>query len=415
MQYGLIGERLVHSFSKEIHNNIADYPYELKELRMNEVADFLKKRDFKGINVTIPYKETVMEHLDFISSEAKKIGAVNTVVNKNGILYGYNTDYLGLKALIEKADIEIRNKKVLVLGSGGTSKTARAVLEDMSAREILSVSRKESHETVGYETALKYHSDADVIINTTPVGMFPNVGVSPIDISGFKNLSGVVDVIYNPLGTELVQRAKEGGIKAVNGLYMLVSQAVFAYEKFFGIRSDKTDEIYNQIKAEKQNIVLIGMASCGKSTVGRVLSEMANRPLFDSDSEIVSKENREITEIFRDLGEGYFRDAESKTIAELSLKGGCIIATGGGSVLRKENVKALKQNGKLYFLDRPLEKLICTPDRPLSGDKEALRKRYFERLDIYEGSADKIISGDSTPEETAKIILKHFLNEDTCD
>ena len=260
MEYGLIGEKLGHSFSKEVHNRLFDYNYELKEISKDEIDLFLGEKDFKAINVTIPYKQTVIPYLDYISDIAKEIGAVNTVVNKDGKLYGYNTDFLGLKALIEKNNIAIKGKKVLILGSGGTSKTALAVTKHLNASCVLRVSRNKIEELITYDEAIKYHTDAQVIINTTPCGMYPNIDDLALDISKFNKLEGVVDAIYNPLCSKLVCVALNRGITAVGGLYMLVSQAAFAAEKFTDKKVDisKVDEIYNSLLKNKQNIILMG-------------------------------------------------------------------------------------------------------------------------------------------------------------
>ena len=409
MEYGLIGERLGHSFSKEIHKKIADYSYELKEIKKEDIEIFLKEKDFKGINVTIPYKETVISYLDEISNEAKEIGAVNTIVNKNGKLIGYNTDFLGLKALILKNNIQIKNKKVLILGSGGTSKTAEAVAKSLKAKEILKVSRSGGKSFLTYKEAEEFHNDADVLINTTPCGMFPNVDAMPIGIDKFPNLSGVVDVIYNPLSTKLLLSAKDDAITC-GGLYMLVSQAVFAAEKFLEkeIDGDIFDRIYTDILKEKQNIVLIGMPSCGKSTVGKKLAKKLNRSFFDTDELIEKEANMEISHIFSKFGEEYFRNMESKVIKEVSKKSGVVIATGGGAILRKENIEALKSNGKIYFLDRPLEKLEATEDRPLTSNISDLKKKYDERYPIYLKLAEKTIDARGTIEDNIKLILEDF-------
>ena len=414
MDYGLIGERLSHSFSKEIHNKIANYHYELKEIPKGEIEEFLEKKDFKAINVTIPYKETVIPYLYKISNAAREIGAVNTVINKDGKLYGYNTDFSGLKALIEKNGIVIKNKKVLILGSGGTSKTAFAVAKDLGAKEILKISRQAKQGFITYDEAITSQTDAEVIINTTPVGMFPNIDDEPIDIMKFPNLSGVVDVIYNPLRSKFVKKAMDNNIKACGGLYMLVAQGVFAAEKFLDkdIEPKIIDKIYKEIYKSKENIVLIGMPSSGKTTIGKRLAKELNRPFIDTDEEIVKKANMEIPEIFQKFGEAYFRKIESDYIInEASKLTSCIIATGGGAILNKENIFSLKKNGKVYFIDRPIELLLTTSNRPLSSNKEDLEKRYNERYNLYKELADFSFSAQSSIENHIEIILKDFLGE----
>lgn len=415
MEYGLIGEKLGHSFSKTIHSYISDYNYELKEIAKSELKDFFVNPQFKAINVTIPYKQDVMPFLDVIDEAAKKIGAVNTVVNKDGTLYGYNTDFSGLKALIEHANIDIQSKKVLILGSGGTSKTAFAVAESLGAKEIYRVSRSGGNGLITYRDAETLHNDADVIINTTPCGMYPNNDGAAIDVSKFKKLSGVVDAVYNPLNTELILKARELGIKATGGLYMLVAQGVFVAEKFIDKDIDKSliDKIYNKLLAEKQNLVLIGMPSCGKTTIGKRIANELSLAFLDSDEEIVNAEGRAIREIFETDGEKYFRTLESEVIAELSKKQSAVISTGGGAVLDKRNIDRLRQNGFIVFIDRPIELLVSTDDRPLSSNREELTKRYNERYQIYCNSADYIIKNDCEIETVIKKIKEAFLNENS--
>lgn len=417
MKYGLIGEKLGHSFSKIIHSELTDYDYELKEVAKDELDSFMRKADFKAINVTIPYKLDVIPYLYEIDETAKVIGAVNTVVNKNGRLYGYNTDFLGLKSLIENAKITIENKKVIILGSGGTSKTALAVAESMGAKEVYRVSRRGGNGLITYEEVYNNHSDTEVIINTTPCGMYPNIGEAAVSIDRFAKLEGVVDAIYNPLNSFLVTSAKEKGIKVAGGLYMLVAQAVFAAEKFTDSVIVKTeiDRIYGKIFTDKRNLVLIGMPSCGKTTIGKAIAEMLGKEFIDSDDEIVKKQGMPIPEIFEKFGEKHFRNIESEVIAELSLKQSSVIATGGGAVLNKRNVDLLKENGLVVFIDRPLEKLITTDDRPLSSNRELLTKRYNERYDIYCSSADIIVNSDCDLEENIRRVKEVFLNENSCN
>ncbi len=408
MEYGLIGEKLGHSFSKEIHTEYFGLDYCLKELRPQEVADFLKKREFKGINVTIPYKQTVMPYLDSVSKVAEKIGAVNTIINNGGKLEGYNTDFLGLKNMIEKSGISLRDKNVLILGGGATSKTAFAVAEECGALKITRVSRKESNHTVSYAKA-KEMTETQVVINTTPVGMYPKIDESLINISDFPILEGVFDAIYNPLCSRLVADAKKCGITACGGLYMLVSQAVFAAELFTktDIPNKKIDSIYNEIYKSKENIVLVGMPCSGKTTVGRLLAEELGREFIDTDEEIV-KLYGNIADIFESEGESGFRDIETEVVKQASALQGKVIATGGGAVLREKNIDLLKRNGKIYFLDRPLEQLAATSDRPLSKNKAELQKRYEERYEIYCNCCDERIASDTTPQAAIIGIKEDF-------
>ena len=410
MNYGCIGEHLSHSFSKEIHNLLADYEYELKEIAPENLHTFMKTKDFKAFNVTIPYKQTIIEYLDYVDDLAKEIGAVNTVVNRCGKLYGYNTDYFGLKALIERNGIEIKGKKVLILGSGGTSKTAFAVCKHSGAANVFRVSRTANNDCVSYEDAISNHNDAQIIINTTPCGMYPESKGSPIDIENFKLLNAVVDVVYNPLNTDLITSAKDKGMIACGGLYMLVAQAAFAVEHFLDseISTNTIDEIYKNILKRKLNVVLIGMPSCGKTTCGKLLSEFLSVPFLDTDEEIVKRAKMPIKDIFNIHGEKYFRNLESDVIADFSKHSGCVIATGGGAVLKSENVKWLKKNSVIYFIDRPLNQLICTDSRPLSSSKTALEKLFNERYNIYKSVADYILTSDDTFSE-----LKELFKENT--
>ena len=406
-KYGCIGKKLTHSFSKEIHSRLADYEYELIELNENELEDFIKGKNFSAINVTIPYKQTVIPYLDSLSDVAKHIGAVNTIVNRNGKLYGYNTDYYGMKALIERIGIDLKNKKVLILGTGGTSKTARVLTEDMGASEIITVSRTKSENHITYDEAINEHSDAEIIINTTPSGMYPDCDWQPIDISFFNNLEGVVDAVYNPLCTSLVLNAKAKGIKAEGGLYMLVMQAVVAVEKFLDAEIPKAvaDNVYESVFASKENIVLTGMPGSGKSTVGKLLN-IDGFNFVDTDEEIEKLCGCTIKELISSKGEKFFRDFETKVIKDVSSKGSQIISTGGGAVLREENVHYLKRNGKLFFINADFERLCPTDNRPLSDTKEKLRKLYDERIDIYKFTADVIVPDMTTPEEEAQFVLR---------
>ncbi|MBQ8321787.1 MAG: shikimate dehydrogenase [Clostridia bacterium] len=407
MNYGLIGEKLGHSYSKEIHGYLADYDYTLREVAKEYFDTFATERDFKAINVTIPYKQTIIPYLYYIDESAKAIGAVNTVVNREGKLYGYNTDFYGLKMLIERIGVSLDEKKVAVLGTGGTSKTARAVAESLGAREVLRVSRSAKEGAISYDKLYLDHSDVEYIINTTPSGMYPNIFDIPVDISKFERLLGVCDAVYNPLRTPLVLAAREHGIAAEGGLYMLVAQAVRASEIFLGTTysEDTILDIYNKILGRKENIVLIGMPASGKSTVGAIIAECLDRDIVDTDNLIVEKAGMEITEIFSKYGEKHFRDLESEAVRVASARNSVVIATGGGAILREENVKALREGGRLFFIDRPLEKLIPTDSRPLSSDREAITRRYNERYGIYRAVADVIIDADATPGEVADKII----------
>lgn len=417
MEYGCIGERLTHSFSKIIHSKIADYNYELKEIKAQDLDSFMRTADFKAINVTIPYKQAVIPYLFEISDTAKKIGAVNTIVNRDGKLYGYNTDYEGMRALIKRQGADLKNKKVLVLGSGGTSKTAAAVAESLGASEVLRVSRNGNDGAITYDYAISHHTDAQAIINTTPCGMYPNIGETAVDLSLFPNLESVTDAVYNPLSSALVTKAKELGISAVGGLYMLVAQAVFASEKFTGssIPQSVTDSVYKEIMLDKRNIVLIGMPGCGKTTIGKAVAKETDKTFIDTDDEIVRKTGMSIPEIFQKYGEKKFREIESEVIKEVAALQSSVIATGGGAVLNPENVSLLKENGLTVFIDRPIDDLVTTDDRPLSSNRELLEKRYKERYDIYKSSAQAEIKAVKDLDVNINAVKEVFLNEDFGD
>ena len=413
MKYGCIGEHLKHSFSKEIHNALTDYEYDILEIPKDEFADFTEKRDFSAINVTIPYKEVIIPYMHYIDSHAKEIGAVNTVVNRSGKLYGYNTDFYGMCELIRHAGIELQDKKVVILGTGGTSKTALAVAKALLAKGAIRVSRTSREDAISYEELYEKHRDTDVIINTTPCGMFPNISGCAVDISKFTNLSGVIDAVYNPLRSTMVLDAKKQKVPAEGGLYMLVAQAVRASEIFIDTKypDGETERIFKKMLRDKENIVLIGMPASGKTTVGNILAKKMNRQIIDTDELIVRREGKAISDIFRENGEDYFRRAESDVISEVSSMTGVIISTGGGAVLRESNVDSLKKNGRLYFIDRPLEALIPTSDRPLASTRAAIERRYNERYSTYLSSSDVTIDASSGAEDVAEKIERNFTND----
>ena len=421
MNYGLIGEKLGHSFSKEIHGLIGQYDYILKEIAKNDLTAFMEQKAFKGINVTIPYKQDVIPFLDSIDKAAEEIGAVNTVVNKGGKLSGYNTDFIGLKRLILSQGLELTGKKVLILGTGGTSKTARAVAKSLKAGTILTVSRsaksaddkdKDSNPAIiSYQDAQTLHNDCSFIINTTPCGMYPKIDDCPLDLSSFNKLEGLIDVIYNPLRSQLVLQSQEKNVIAAGGLYMLVQQAIAAYEYFFDTScdSDKADKIYKTILNQKQNIVLTGMPGSGKTTVGNILAKKLNRKFYDTDVVITEKEGITPAQIISTKGEQAFRDIEAAVCRELACEQGAIIATGGGAILRKENVFNLKKNGLIFFIDRPLDAIKPTGDRPLSNSEDKLKQVYQQRYPIYTKEADQVIVSDNILDHTVEKILKEFL------
>ncbi|MBO7668040.1 MAG: shikimate dehydrogenase [Firmicutes bacterium] len=411
MEYGCIGRRLSHSFSRTIHGLIGRYDYELREIAPEDLAAFMAERNFRGINVTIPYKEEVIPYLHELSPRAKSISAVNTVVNRNGLLYGFNTDFGGMQALLAKIGVDIRGKKALVLGSGGTSQTARAVLQSGGAGEIYRVSRSGKDGAITYDQARFRHRDAQIIINTTPCGMFPDVDEQPVDLSCFSDLRAVADAIYNPLRTDLILQAQEMGVPAEGGLYMLVAQAVLAAELFSGqsLPEGETQRIYDELLSRTRNPVLIGMPGSGKTTVGRLLAKELGRKLLDVDELIVQRAGCSISRIFESRGEDRFRQLEADVIAEISRQNGVIIACGGGSVLREDNVRRLARNGRLIFLDRSPDRLLPTEDRPLANDDEKIKKLYQERLPVYLNAADEVVQADGPPEAVARSILRSML------
>lgn len=411
MQYGCIGEHLTHSFSKEIHGYLGDYLYELKEIPTDALDSFLTERDFKGINVTIPYKQAVIPYLSQVEETAAAIGAVNTVVNREGRLSGYNTDFGGMADLIRRTGIDLQGKKVLILGTGGTSKTALAVATQLGAASVWRVSRSPKPGVLTYDEVLEKHLDAQVLINTTPRGMFSRESGMPIDPARFPSLCGAIDAVYNPIRTEFILQARSMGVPAAGGLYMLVRQAVLASEIFLDTKypDTVTEAVYRRIKAGKENIVLTGMPGSGKSTVGKLLAKQLERPFLDTDALIEEKTGQTPGQIIATRGEAAFRDLESQVIEETASQTGCVIATGGGAVLRRENVSLLQRNGRLFFLNRPVEQLLPTADRPLSSTKEAIMRRFAERYPIYTATADVVIENSTTPEAAALRVKEEFL------
>ena len=417
MEYGCIGEHLSHSFSAEIHRELAGYSYEICEVASDALDAFLTERRFRGINVTIPYKERVIPHLSEIEETARAIGAVNTIVNRDGKLCGYNTDFYGMQRLIEHIGLSLLEKKVAVLGTGGTSRTARAVASALGAGCVLSVGRRAGEGVIDYETLYRDHADVEILINTTPCGMYPypngneTIAAAAVDVSHFPNLCGVVDAVYNPLRSRLVLDAKARGISAEGGLYMLVAQAVRACEIFLDhpLPADTCDRVYHRILREKENIVLIGMPASGKSTVGQLLADALGREFLDSDACIIEAAGRPISEIFLQDGEPAFRNLESAVIERrIADRNGLVVATGGGAILRDSNLDALRRNGRLVFLDRPLRDLLPTLDRPLASSAEAIQRRYTERYPRYCSSADCRIDVQGDAAWVVQTIRKEF-------
>lgn len=408
MRCALIGDRLGHSFSKEIHESLGRYDYELIELEPDELEGFIRSWDFDGLNVTMPFKQTIIPLLDEVSDLAAGIGAVNTVVNRGGRLSGFNTDHGGMKMLIERLGTDLSGKKAFIAGSGGTSMTAAMACRDLGASEIIRAGRTGRNGTLTYEEAYRLHHDAALLINATPAGMYPDTDGAAFDIEKFGAPEGVADVIYNPLATTLIRQARAKGIPAENGLYMVVAQAMLAAEKFTGepVDESETERIYRKLTVDKSNIVLTGMPGSGKTTLGRLLAQKTGRKLIETDDEIVTTAGMPITEIFERYGEEHFRGLESEIIRRASETGGKIISTGGGAVLRKENVDSLRMNGIIVFLDRAPESLTPSDSRPLADSTEKIRKLYEERYQIYSDAADLTVDIAGSEESCADKIRR---------
>lgn len=399
MKCGLLGRKLGHSYSPAIHAHLGDYEYALYEKEPEELEAFLRSGDWDGLNVTMPYKQAVIPYLDHVSATARDLGAVNTIVRRDGKLVGHNTDYWGFHSMLAKSGLCPAGKKCLVLGSGGASKVAQSVLKNADARVVV-ISRTGEN---NYHN-LQLHSDAAILVNTTPVGMYPHTGVSPVDLDLFPHLEGVLDVVYNPERTQLLLDAEKRGIVAENGLWMLIAQAIYAAIRFTGKPADSKsiEEIHSILRAQMENIVLIGMPGCGKSTIGRLLAQKSGKCFVDADEEIEKMAKKNIPAIFAEDGEDAFRVYETKVLEALGKQSGLIIATGGGCVTRAENYPLLHQNGTIFWLQRDLEKLPAD-GRPLSqsGNPEAM---YAFRAPLYAAFADFIVDNNGIIEKAVEQI-----------
>lgn len=408
-KYGCIGNSAAFSLTKEIHAKLADYEYELIQLNEEEIALFLQDREFSAVNLAPPYAQAVIPFLDQVSEIAAKIGHVDTIVNRNGKLCGYNTSYYGMQSLIVHVGIDVSGKKVLVLGTGCNGRTAQVLAKDMGASEIVAVCIPELAACTAGQELFAEHFDANIIINTISSGMCSEYNDYFPDIGQFSQLDGVIDICFDPLYTNLILDAKERGICGEGGLYMLVMQSVLSAELFTGgsITKEIADRVFVGIISSRENIVLTGMPGSGKSKIGKSL-DLPGLEFIDTDEEVEKLCGCTIKELMAEKGEPYFRDLESKVIREISRRNGMIISTGGGAILRRENVRCLKQNGKLFFIDADISRLQVTDSRPLSDTPEKLRKLYTERIGIYRNTADVIISDlKNAEEEVAYIRAMH--------
>lgn len=401
MKCGLLGRKLSHSYSPQIHRFLGDYSYDLFEIEPNDLEDFLRNGDFTGLNVTIPYKKDVIPFLDELSPVAQKMGAVNTIVRRSdGTLFGHNTDYFGFRFMIRKSGLIVKDKKALVLGSGGASNTSVSVLKELGA-EVVIISRSGEN---NYDN-LDKHYDAQIIINTTPVGMYPNTGTAPLELEHFDSLEGVLDVIYNPQRTQLLMDAENLMVPSENGLWMLVAQAKESAEYFLGKSLDDQliSDIHHKLSVQMKNIILVGMPGCGKTTVGANLASQLNREFVDADAEIVSMAGKTIPEIFSEDGEEVFRDWETKALIALGKRSGLVIATGGGCVTQLRNYPFLHQNGTIVWLQREISKLP-TDGRPLSRSN-SLEAMYNKRKMLYQAFSDITVSNDGSLTDTVSAII----------
>ena len=403
LRCGLLGRTLGHSYSPAIHAQLADYTYSLYEKEPDELERFLRSGEFDGLNVTIPYKKAVIPYCAELSDTARAIGAVNTLVRRpDGTLWGDNTDAYGFSMLVRSSGADVRGKKALVFGSGGASATAQYVLRQMGAREIVVISR---HGENNYEN-LDRHADAEIAVNTTPLGMYPNTGASPVDLNRFPKLEAALDVVYNPARTEFLLQAEKLGLKRENGLLMLAAQAKKSCEDFTGesIADERIGEITKTLAAQMQNVILIGMPGSGKTTVGTRLADQLGRRFLDADTVLEQKAGMNIPEIFRLEGEDGFRRRETAVLAELGKQSGLVVATGGGCVTRPENYPLLHQNGTIFCLRRELS-LLPASGRPVSQALGA-EEIYRRRKPLYERFADVMVDNDRTVDDAVRQILE---------
>ena len=409
MDYGLIGGALGHSYSKLIHERLASYTYELHPIPEEENArKFFEERAFRAVNVTIPYKRLALECCDNVDPAARAIGAVNTVVNDGGVLRGWNTDYAGFLYLADLAGADFKGKTVLILGTGGTQRTVRAAAESRGAARVLTVSRAKRPGALTYEEAAR--EDAHIVVNTTPAGMYPNNGACLLDLSRFAHLETVLDAVYNPFETRLMYEARRRGARAEGGLPMLVAQAKYAAEHFTGasIPNSVIPDIAADIFADRANLVLVGMPSAGKSSIGRACAEALGKRFVDLDDEIERRSGRRIPDIFAEDGEAAFRALEREACAAVTKESGLVVAAGGGTVLDAENVRCMRQNGVVVWLRRPLGELAVGGYRPLSKSVDALREMEARRAPLYAAAAHVTVDNNGAPADTEAAVREAF-------
>lgn len=408
MRCALIGEKLSHSYSRLIHKKFGMYSYDLVELPPDNLKEFVEHGGYDAFNVTIPYKSAIIPYIDKVETLAMQIGAINTVCRLGGKTYGYNTDILGMAYMLKRAGIALGGKHVMIFGSGGTGKTAEMLAKKNGAASITVVSRSGS---VNYKNFYELQQ-TQIIINTTPVGMYPYSDISLADLSKFRNLEAVADVIYNPMRTRLMLQARELNLKYAGGLYMLVAQAKYSMDIFVKNRhpDEIIEQVYKYLLSRIINIVLVGMPGSGKTSIGKAVARRERRRYVDSDAEIVASEGRAITEIFAEKGEEYFRKKEKQTLFLLGSQNGMVISTGGGAVLDRENYYSLKANGRIYYLEREINDL-ATRGRPLSTGTEALKKLLEQREPLYKAFADVTIENDGDFFSCVDKILEDIASE----
>ncbi|MFV0352504.1 MAG: shikimate kinase [Oscillospiraceae bacterium] len=395
-RYELIGQKLGHSHSKRIHEALGSYKYTLRELPDEKaVQAYFAKKNFAGCNVTIPYKKLALQLCNEVDPLAQRIGAVNTVVNRGGRLFGYNTDYAGMQYMLQRKEIQIKGRTVLLLGNGATTRTAMAVVEDMGAGQVVVASRTPAEGTVSYREA-EENKKVEVVLNVSPAGMYPNNGTCLVDINCFPALQAVADVVYNPLRTAILLQVQQKGLPLAGGLAMLVQQAVSAAALFTGqdFTNEDTEKVLHQTAAALANLVLVGMPSSGKSRMGRAVAKKLGRPFVDLDTMVEKQAGTSVPNIFKKGGEEEFRRIETQVLAEATKLPGRVISTGGGVATQSGNIPLLRQNGVVVFLDRPLHKLETGKGRPLSTSREVLQEMYEKRLPQYKAVADAVVEND---------------------